>query len=110
LEDKKHYRDQFDRFSQEAYLRLLTETSPDAIVPTVFLDLMTRVNLIEGQVGLILAELEQSDDVSMESQSGRVIGGSSKQVLEAIVDAANILKAMMEHYEQHAGDGDDATS
>jgi hypothetical protein len=102
LTDKRNYREQFDRFSQEAYLRLLLETDADEVVPTVFLDLMTRVNLIEGQVSIILSELEQSDDIDLRSKGGQLIAGSSKQVLENIVDAASILKALMEHYELRA--------
>lgn len=93
--DGKH-RDQFDRFAQDAYLRMLLETDPDAIIPTLFLDLMNRVNMVEGQVSLLLAELERAEDGAanlnhIENISIRTMGGA--------VDMANILKALMEYYE-----------
>ncbi len=96
------HRDQFDRFAQDAYLQMLLQTDPDAVIPTLFLDLMNRVNMLEGQVSLILAELERADEGEtnlnhLENISVRTLGGT--------VDMANILKALMEYYEiQHRPD------
>jgi hypothetical protein len=104
--DGKH-RDQFDRFAQDAYLRLLLKTDSDAIIPTLFLDLMNRVNMVEGQVSLLLAELERADDSEANLNHLHDI---SLKTLGGAVDMANILKALMEYYElqhQHPPDDDD---
>lgn len=97
-DDGKDYRSQFDRFAQDAYLKMLLETQPDAIVPTLFIDLMNRVNLIEGQAGILLAEIEHASEKEQpidpkvgEAIAVKILGGS--------VDMSNILKALMEHYQ-----------
>jgi hypothetical protein len=101
------HRDQFDRFAQDAYLKILLDTDPDAITPTLFLDMMNRVNMLEGQVSLILTELDHSPDAQVNLNH---IEDISIELLGGTVDLSNILKAMMEHYElkHRPGPQDDA--
>lgn len=103
MSDAKDYRDKFDRFAQDAYLKMLLETQSERIVPTLFIDLMNRVNQIEGQAGLLLAELEKATETGepVDVQTGESI---SVKILGVSVDMSNILKALMEHYEMTQGD------
>jgi hypothetical protein len=89
------YRDQFDRFAQDSYLKMLLKTAPDDIIPTLFMDLMNRVNMVEGKAGLILVEVERAQ-LGMDSD---VIQANTVKVLEGAVDMSNILKALMEYHE-----------
>ncbi|MFZ4813503.1 MAG: hypothetical protein ACOYL5_03125 [Phototrophicaceae bacterium] len=92
------YRNQFDRFAQDRYLKILLNTDEDSIIPTLFLDVMNRVNMLEGQAGLVLAEVEHAHEentpVEEEFMAQRAI-----KILGGAVDISNILKALMEYYE-----------
>ncbi|MEO0562412.1 MAG: hypothetical protein AAF125_09870 [Chloroflexota bacterium] len=98
MADRKPHHDQFDRFAQDAYLKTLLDTAPEAVIPTLFLDLMNRVNKIEGHTGLILAELERASNQNTPVDHSHV-NESSVNILGGAVDMSNILKALMEYYE-----------
>ncbi len=100
---KHSYRDQFDRFAQDHYLKMLLQTDEKAIIPTLFLDLMTCVNKVQGRAGLILAEAEREG----EPRAGDVTVTNAIEVMEGAVDMSNILKALMEYYELTYGDDND---
>jgi hypothetical protein len=100
---KQSYRDQFDRFAQDHYLQTLLKTDEKAIIPTLFIDLMTCVNKIQGRAGLILAEAERDGQPA----EGDVTVANTVEVMEGAVDMSNILKALMEYYELTYGDDND---
>jgi hypothetical protein len=110
MADSKSHREQFDRFAQDAYLQELLQSDPDAVIPTLFLDLMNRVNMMQGQTGLILAEVEQADESGHPPNLAHITA-SSVHLMEGAVDMSNILKALMEYYEltyKAQGDAEDA--
>ena len=90
------HRDQFDRFAQDAYLQMLLKADPDTIIPTLFLDMMNRVNMLEGQISLILTELERAADNEVNIDHLEDI---TVEALGGTVDMSNILKALMEYNE-----------
>lgn len=92
------YRNQFDRFAQDRYLKLLLKTDPDSIIPTLFLDLMNCVNMIQGQGGLILAETENTVE-NQQPMDAELVEEITVRVMGQAVDMSNILKALMEYYE-----------
>ncbi|MEL6151765.1 MAG: hypothetical protein AAFR56_19205, partial [Chloroflexota bacterium] len=71
---------------------------PDAVIPTLFFDLMNRVNMIQGKAGLILAEIERSE-IEADALDRAVTENNTVKVMEGAVDMANILKALMEYYD-----------
>lgn len=99
------YRSRFDRFAQEDYLKMLLKAKSEEIIPILFLDLMTRVNYIQGQVGILLADVERSEE-SASPIDPQLTNQVSVEVMDGAVDMANILKALMEYYEVQYGDKD----
>lgn len=92
------YRKQFDRFAQDDYLKMLLRTQSDSVIPMLFIDLMSCVNMIEGKAGLMLTEIERAETDSEPIES-TVINNNTVKVMEGAVDMANILKALMEYYQ-----------
>jgi len=98
MADPNDHRQKFDRFAQDRYLQQLLKTDADEIIPSLFLDLMDRVNAIQGEAGLILAEAERAK-LEQTPPRGSLVEINAIHVLERAVDATNILKALMEYYE-----------
>lgn len=92
------YRQQFDRFAQDDYLKTLLRAKSDDVIPMLFIDLMSCVNMIEGKAGLVLTEVKRAETEG-ESVENAVVANNTVKVLEGAVDMSNILKALMEYYQ-----------
>lgn len=108
MADHDDHRKQFDRFAQDRYLRRLLETDPDAVIETLFPDLMERVNTIQGEADLILAEVARARSEKA-AVDGALVEQNTVKLLESVGDVANILKALMEYDELRQG-GEDNVS
>ncbi len=108
MADHNNHRKQFDRFAQDRYLRRLLKTNPDAVIKAVFPDLMERVNTIQGEADLILAEVTRARGEKT-PVDGALVEQNTVELLESVGDMANILKALMEYDELTQG-GEDNVS
>ena len=108
MADHNDHHKQFDRFAQDRYLRRLLATDPKAVIATLFPDLMERVNAIQGEADLILAEVSRAK-AEKTAVDGELVKQNTVKLLESSRDVANILKALMEYDElTHGGERDNS--